>query len=512
MGLDVVLAIFFSFIIGVIFGSMVILLTRGTLANRQIRLAQKRAARVIAEAQKEAEAITKEAERDIEKRRDALEQENRSRREELQRQEVRLTQKEANLEHKLERVAQQEREFIDKERQIEQGRAQLEELRQQEMEQLESVAKLSAEEAKRLVLERIDEEMRSESSRRLHEWEEKIRQEADARAQEIILQAIQRSAAEVVSESTLSVVPIPSEDMKGRLIGREGRNIRALEQATGVDLIIDDTPDAVTLSGFDPVRREVARLALTRLIADGRIHPARIEEVVEKAREEVAAGIQKAGEEAVYEVGLHGLHPELIKLLGRLKYRTSYGQNVLAHSIEVAYLAAMMAAELNLNVNLAKKAGLLHDIGKAVDREVEGTHASIGAELVKQWEKSPEVIKGIAEHHLDTGNVSIWGFLISAADAISGARPGARREDLEGYIKRLRSLEDIASSFPGVEKTYAIKAGREVRIMVKPQEIDDLTATRMSRDIAKKVEETLQYPGQIKVVVIRETRAIDYAK
>jgi len=300
--------------------------------------------------------------------------------------------------------------------------------------------------------------------------------------------------------------------MKGRLIGREGRNIRALEQATGVDLIIDDTPEAVTLSSFDPVRREVARLALTKLILDGRIHPARIEEVVGKSKEEVDATINSAGEQAAYQAGVHGLNPELIKLLGRLKYRTSFGQNVLAHSIEVAYLAGMIASELAADVAIAKKAGLLHDIGKAVDREVEGTHAAIGADLVKQWGKSSEVVQGVAEHHFETNTTSMWGFIISAADAISSARPGARRESLEGYLKRLKALEDIANSFKGVEKSFAIQAGREIRILVKPEEIDDLGSMRLARDIVKKIEEGLGYPGQIKVTVVRETRAIDYAK
>ncbi|MDZ4230792.1 MAG: ribonuclease Y, partial [Dehalococcoidales bacterium] len=303
-----------------------------------------------------------------------------------------------------------------------------------------------------------------------------------------------------------------SDEMKGRLIGREGRNIRALEQATGVDLIIDDTPEAVTLSSFDPVRREIARLALNKLIIDGRIHPARIEEVVAKTREEIEATMYSAGEQAAYEVGVHGLRPELIRLLGRLKYRTSYGQNVLTHSIEVAYLASMIAAELEADVNIAKRAGLLHDIGKAIDREVEGTHTAIGADLVKQWDKSPEVIQGIVEHHLETSNVSIWGYIISAADAISSARPGARRESLENYLKRLRALEDIANNFKGVEKSFAIQAGREIRILVKPEEVDDLGAMRLARDIVKKIEEGLEYPGQIKVIVVRETRAVDFAK
>jgi len=310
----------------------------------------------------------------------------------------------------------------------------------------------------------------------------------------------------------VAVVPLPSDEMKGRLIGREGRNIRALEQATGVDLIIDDTPEAVTLSSFDPVRREIARVALTKLIIDGRIHPARIEEVVAKAKEEVDADIQNAGEQAAYQVGVHGLRPELIKILGRLKYRTSYGQNTLAHSIETAYLAGMIAAELGANVAIAKKAGLLHDLGKAVDREVEGTHAAIGADLVKQWDKSPEVVQGVAEHHLEAESIGMWGYIISAADAISSARPGARRESLETYLKRMRALEDVADTFKGVEKSYAIQAGREIRILVKPEEIDDLGAMRLARDIVKKIEEGLEYPGQIKVTVLRETRAVDYAK
>ncbi|MBI2288345.1 MAG: ribonuclease Y, partial [Chloroflexi bacterium] len=304
----------------------------------------------------------------------------------------------------------------------------------------------------------------------------------------------------------------PSDEMKGRLIGREGRNIRALEQATGVDLIIDDTPEAVTLSSFDPVRREVARLALTKLIVDGRIHPARIEEVVAKTKEEVEAAIYSAGEQAAYQVGVQGLRPEIIRLLGRLKYRTSYGQNVLTHSIEVAHLAGMIASELEANVAIAKKAGLLHDIGKAVDREIEGTHTAIGADLVKQWERSPEVIQGIAEHHFEMPTTSLWGYIISAADAISSARPGARRESVENYLKRLKALEDIADGFKGVEKSFAIQAGREIRILVKPEVIDDLGAMRLARDIVKKIEEGLEYPGQIKVTVLRETRAVDYAK
>ena len=377
---------------------------------------------------------------------------------------------------------------------------------------MELISGMSSAEAKELLIKAVEDEVREDASRRIREIEAQLKQEADERAREIISQAIQRCATDVVSESTVSVVPLPSDEMKGRLIGREGRNIRALENATGVDLIIDDTPEAVTISGFDSVRREIARIALGKLILDGRIHPARIEEMVEKAKNEVEATIRAEGEQAAHEVGVPGLHPELIRLLGRLKYRFSYGQNVLLHSIEVSHLSGMIASELGARVDLAKRAGLLHDIGKAVDFQVEGPHAQIGAELVKQWDKSAEAVSAIGEHHGETGTMSVMGFIISAADAISGGRPGARRETLEHYLKRLESLESLASSFPGVEKSYAIQAGREIRIMVKPTEIDDLEALRLARDIVKKIEETLEYPGQIKVTVIRETRAIDYAK
>ncbi|MEE8318442.1 MAG: ribonuclease Y, partial [Dehalococcoidales bacterium] len=377
-------------------------------------------------------------------------------------------QKNETLDRKLEGAEQRERGMANKEKEIESVRAQMVELKDKQLEQLELISGLSSNEAKEQLVEAMETEMRQETSRRLREWEIKLKEEADLKSQEILSRTIQRSASEVVVETTVSVVPLPSDDMKGRLIGREGRNIRALEQATGVDLIIDDTPEAVTLSSFDPVRREIARVALTKLILDGRIHPARIEEVVAKAREEVDATIYSAGEQAAYQTGVHGLRPELIKLLGRLKYRTSYGQNNLIHSIETAYLAGMLASELKVNVDLAKRSGLLHDIGKAVDREVEGTHAAIGADLVKQWDKSTEVVQGVAEHHLETENTSLWGFLVSAADAISSARPGARRESLENYLKRMTALEDIANNFKGVEKSFAIQAGREIRILVKP--------------------------------------------
>jgi len=512
MGIESVLAIFFSFVIGAIFGSMAAFLSRRVMFNRQLRIAERKAARMVAEARNESKGVLHEAQEEAKRIKATTDAEYRERRSELQRQENRLSQKSENFERKLEGVEQREHNLAGKEKEIESTRGQLGELKSRQLKQLELISGMSSTEARQTLLETMETEIQQETSRRLREWESKLKEQTDEKAQEVLSQAIQRSASEVVAETTVATVPLPSDEMKGRLIGREGRNIRALEQATGVDLIIDDTPEAVTLSSFDPVRREVARIALTKLILDGRIHPARIEEVVTKAREEVDANIINAGEQAAYETGVHGLRPELIKLLGRLKYRTSYGQNVLAHSVETAYFSGVIASELGGNVNIAKRAGLLHDIGKAVDREMEGTHAAIGADLVKQWEKSPEVVQGIVEHHLETSNTSIWGFIVSAADAISSARPGARREALESYLKRLKALEDIANSFKGVEKSYAIQAGREIRILVKPEEIDDLGSMRLARDIAKKVEEAMEYPGQIKVTVIRETRATDYAK
>jgi ribonuclease Y len=507
-----IIAILFSFVIGAIFGSMATFLSRGWMANRQIRIAQRKAAKIVADARVEAKDIISDMREEADKLKASTDAEYRERRNELQRTENRLTQKEATLEHKLEDAIQREKNLMSKEKELESMKAGLTEVKEEQVKQLELIASMTSEEAKKALFDNMEMEMQHETDRRLREWESRVKQMADEKARDILSQVIQRSASEIVSETTTSVVTLPSDEMKGRLIGREGRNIRALEQATGVDLIIDDTPEAVILSSFDPVRREVAHQALNKLILDGRIHPARIEEVVAKVKEEVDTAIYQAGEQATFQVGVPRLHPELIKLLGRLKYRTSYGQNVLAHSTEVAYMAGMIASELGVNVALAKKAGLLHDIGKAVDREVEGTHAAIGADLVKQWDKSSEVVKGVAEHHMETGSTSIWGFIVSAADAISSARPGARRESLESYIKRLKALEDIADGFKGVDKSYAIQAGREVRILVKPEEVDDLSAMRLARDIVKKIEETMEYPGQIKVTVLRETRAVDYAK
>jgi len=511
-GVGPILAVFFSFVIGVVFGGMATFLFRRMMVNRQLRIAQRKAAKVLSEAKLEYKNTLDEAKQESDKIKAAADAEYKERRSELQRQENRVSQKQETLEHKIEGVEQRERNLTNKEKEMESIHSGLEEVRDKQLKQLELISSMSTDEAKQTLLDAVESELQEETTRRLREWETKLKEESDKKSQEILAMAIQRSASEVVSETTVATVPLPSDEMKGRLIGREGRNIRALEQATGVDLIVDDTPEAVTISSFDPVRREIARLALSKLILDGRIHPARIEEVVNKTKEEVDAAIFTAGEQAAYQVGVQGLRPELLKLLGRLKYRTSYGQNVLNHSVETAHLAGMIAGELGANVAIAKKAGLLHDIGKAVDREVEGSHAPIGAELVKQWDKSPEVVQGVAEHHFETDSTSIWGFIVAAADAISGARPGARRESLEHYLKRLKALEDISNSFNGVEKSYAIQAGREVRILVKPEEIDDLGAMRLARDIVKKIEDSLQYPGQIKVTVLRETRAVDYAK
>jgi len=482
------------------------------ITSRKLQVLKEEAQRLIDESKDKQKAILLEAKEEAFNIKAEAEGSYREQRAELQQQGRRLSQREENLERKVETLERREVNISSKEKDLERIRVQVEELKRKQWQQLELIGGMSSSEAKELMLQRIEGEIGEEASRRVREMELRVKEESDERARRILTQAIQRCATEVVTESTVSVVPLPTDEMKGRLIGREGRNIRALEHATGVELIIDDTPEAVTLSCFDPVRREIARIALNKLILDGRIHPARIEEMVQRAKNEVEATIRAEGEEAASKVGVHGLHPELIKLLGRLKYRFSYGQNVLMHSVEVALLAGMIAAEIGAKVDNAKKAGLLHDIGKGVDFETEGSHALIGAELAKQWEKSPEVIKAIAEHHEEVEITAAESFIVSTADAISAARPGARRESLEQYLQHLEALENIANSFQGVEKSYAIQAGREIRIMVKPEEIDDLGAMRLARDIVKKVEGTLNYPGQIKVTVVRETRAVDYAK
>ncbi|MCK5212331.1 MAG: ribonuclease Y, partial [Dehalococcoidia bacterium] len=429
-----------------------------------------------------------------------------------QRLETRLDQKEATIERKQSAIGRREHELEDRAKELQQVSTEIEDLKKREFEKLEELSGISSAEARKFLLDGWEDEVKEEGARHVRQWEAQVRENADRTAHYVLATAIQRCTADVVSETTVSSVALPSDEMKGRLIGREGRNIRALEQATGVDLIIDDTPEVVTISSFAPVRREIARIALNKLILDGRIHPARIEEVVERAKAEVDTIIKTEGENAAYEATVPGLHPELIKLIGQLKYRTSYGQNVLQHSLEVAHLSGMIAAEIGADASIARRAGLLHDIGKAVDYEVQGSHATIGANLVRQWDKSEEVAQAVGEHHGEAQTTSTLGFIISAADAISGSRQGARRESLDHYLKRIHEREDIATGFSGVEKAYAIQAGREVRVLVKPEDMDDLGTVRLARDISKKIEECLTYPGQIRVVVARQTTAIEYAK
>jgi ribonuclease Y len=510
----VISAMIYFIVVGLVLllGLLLGYFARQILANQQLRRTQNEAKRLWEEAAAKHEEMLQKAREEAIKVRAAAEADSRERRFELQRLERRFTQKEEKLEQKLEALERRERGLGNKEREIESVKTQLEEIRAKQLQRLELISGISSDEAKQELLRAIEEEIREEASRRVREWETWIKGEVDDKARDILATTIQRCATDVVSETTVSVVTLPSDEMKGRLIGREGRNIRALEQATGVDLIIDDTPEAVTISSFDPLRREVARVALSNLILDGRIHPARIEEVVEKAKNEVESAIRNEGERAMREVGVMGLHPELVRLIGKLKFRSSYGQNVLTHSLEVAHLAGMLAAEIGADVALSKRAGLLHDIGKAVDHEVEGPHALIGADMVKQWDKSSEVAQAVSEHHSEATTTSTLGFIVATADAISGSRLGARRESLEQYLKRIEALENVANSFPGVDKAFAIQAGREVRILVKPEQIDDLAAMRLARDIVKKIEDTLTYPGQIRVTVMRETRAVDYAK
>lgn len=489
----------------------------------KLREAERQASEILKEAERQAEIKRKEA--SLQAKEEAyrikaeVEREMAQKREELLRLEKRLQQRENNIDKRVDlldakeaELERKEGELKAREQRVQEKERQYEELLQEERQRLEHLSGVTAEEAKKLLMERMEEEAKYEAAKRIKEIEDELREQATKRAQEIIALAVQRYAGEYVAEKTVSLVNLPAEEMKGRIIGREGRNIRAFEAATGVDLIIDDTPEAVIVSSFNPVRREVARLALERLVSDGRIHPTRIEEVVSQVEEEIEQSIKEAGNQAAFDLGIHDLHPELIKLVGRLKYRTSYGQNVYQHSLEVAFLCGIMAAELNLNVKQAKRAGLLHDIGKAVDHEVEGGHAAIGAELARKYGESEEIIRAIAAHHDEPSPDNLLAVLVQAADALSGARPGARREMYETYVKRLQDLERIGRSFPGVEKAYAIQAGREVRVIVYSDRVSDEEALMLSREVAKKIEKELHYPGQIKVTVIREVRAVDYAK
>lgn len=489
---------------------------RKNKAESAIGSAEQEATRILNEAIKTAEAKKKEyimeGKDEVHRLRTESDKEVNERRKEVQQQEKRLLQKEENVEKKLNNIESKEELIEKKNKDVEQKLEEAEKVKQSQFEMLEKISSFTVEQAKEYLLENLDSELSHEKAVKIMEYEQQVKEDSDSLAREIISLAIQRCAADHVSEATISVVPLPNDEMKGRIIGREGRNIRAIETLTGVDLIIDDTPEAITLSCFDPVRREVARIALEKLISDGRIHPTRIEETVNKARREVDATIKSEGERAVIEAGVNGVHNEIVKLLGRLRYRTSYGQNVLDHSLEVAYLAGMMASELGLDPTIARRAGLLHDIGKSLDHEIEGSHVEIGVDVAKKYKENDVVIHAIAAHHGDVEAKTIIACLVQAADAISAARPGARRENLENYIKRLEKLEEVVSSFGGVDSCYAIQAGREVRIMVKPDVVNDDNMTLLARDICQKIEEDLEYPGQIKVNMIRESRAVDYAK
>ena len=491
-------------------------LVRKNVAENKIATAEETAIRIIQEAEQTGEAKRKEAlveaKEEIHRMRSEMERENKERRSDIQRQERRLLQKEENLDRKIESFEKKEEHLAVRETFLSDSQAKVDALYQKQLGELERLSGLSTEDAKKELLQSVEEEVKHETAMLIKDLEQQAKEEADKKAREIISLAIQRCAADHVAETTVSVVALPNDEMKGRIIGREGRNIRTLETLTGVELIIDDTPEAVVLSGFDPIRREIARIALEKLILDGRIHPARIEEMVEKAQKEVETLIKEEGEAATLEVGVHGIHPELVRLLGKLRYRTSYGQNVLKHSIEVAQITGLLASELGLDVKMAKRAGLLHDIGKAVDHEMEGSHIQLGVDLCRRYKESALVINAVEAHHGDVEPESLIACLVQAADTISAARPGARRETLETYTNRLKQLEDITNSYKGVEKSFAIQAGREVRVMVVPEVISDSDMVLLARDISKQIENQMEYPGQIKVSIVRESRAVDYAK
>ena len=514
--MDVIVNAIIAAVVGLIIGAVAGYFGRKNISEAKIGEANTLAKNIVDQANKDAETIKKEklleAKEEIHRFRSDAEKESRERRNELQKYERRVIQKEESLDRKQQSIENKESNLNQKLKIVDEKQKEVEAIKLKQLEKLEDISGITCEKAKEIILSNAEKEVRHEMSIMIKDIETQAKENAEKKSREIIGYAIQKCAADHVAETTVTVVNLPNDEMKGRIIGREGRNIRTLETLTGIDLIIDDTPEAVILSGFDPIRREIARIALEKLISDGRIHPARIEEMVEKAKKEVDNIIKEYGEQATFETGVHSLHPELVKLLGRLNYRTSYGQNVLKHSIEVAHIAGIMAAEIGADIKLAKRAGLLHDIGKAVDHEMEGTHVEIGMDLLRRYKESKEVIHAMSTHHGDHEPQTVEAVLVTAADAISAARPGARRETLEAYIKRLEKLEEIANSYDGVEKSYAIQAGREIRIMVKPEKINDEEIHLLARDITKKIEDELEYPGQIKVSIIRETRAVEYAK
>lgn len=514
--LQIVIAVVITLIVTAVLTYFITTAYHKNVANAKIGNAEDRAREIIDEAVKTAETKKREAmleakEESIRVKND-LDKEVKERRAEIQRSERRIVQKEENLDKKLESIERREAGFAAKEEEINKQKAQIAKLNEERLQELERISGLTSEQAKEYLLKTVEEDVKLDTAKLIKEMENKAKEEADKKAKDYVVTAIQKCAADHVAETTISVVQLPNDEMKGRIIGREGRNIRTLETMTGVDLIIDDTPEAVILSGFDPIRREVARIALEKLIVDGRIHPARIEEMVEKAQKEVETMIREEGEAATLEVGVHGIHPELVRLLGRMKFRTSYGQNALKHSIEVAQLSGLLAAEIGVDVRTAKRAGLLHDIGKSVDHDMEGSHIQIGVDLCRKYKESPIIINAVEAHHGDVEPESLIACIVQAADTISAARPGARRETLDTYTNRLKQLEDISNGFKGVEKSFAIQAGREIRIMVVPEQISDADMVLLARDIAKQIESELEYPGQIKVNVIRESRVTDFAK